>query len=96
MTTFQIEIEDSRPVAVLCDEWNLTVTLADGRRVQTPLWWYPRLLKASTAQRSIVELSPPGVHWPELDEDISVASMLRGQKAPGAKPPPGEGYAKPQ
>jgi len=96
MTTLQIEIEDSRPVAVLCDEWNLTVTLADGRRVQTPLWWYPRLFKTSAAQRSIVELSPLGVHWPELDEDISVASMLRGQKAPGAKPPPGEGYAKPQ
>jgi Protein of unknown function (DUF2442) len=96
MTTLQVEIEDSRPVAVLCDEWNLTVTLADGRRVQTPLWWYPRLFKASAAQRSIVELSPLGVHWPELDEDISVASMLRGQKAPGAKPPPGEGYAKPQ
>lgn len=96
MTTLQIEIEDSRPVAVFCDESNLTVTLADGRRVQTPLWWYPRLLNASAGQRAIVELSPLGVHWPEVDEDISVASMLRGQKAPGAKPPSGEGYAKPQ
>jgi hypothetical protein len=95
MTTLQIEIEDSRPVAVLCDKSNLTVTLADGRRVQTPLWWYPRLFNATATQRSIVELSPLGVHWPELDEDISVASMLRGQKAPGAKPPPGEGYAEP-
>ena len=96
MTILQIEIEDSRPVAVLCDESDLTVTLADGRSVQRPLWWYPRLFNASPAQRSILELSPLGVHWPEVDEDISVASMLRGQKALGAKPPPGEGYAKPR
>ena len=89
MTILQIEIEDSRPVSAHCDEANLTVGLADGRTVQTPLWWYPRLFCASPAQRAIVELSPLGVHWPEIDEDISVASMLRGQKAPGAKTPPG-------
>jgi hypothetical protein len=89
MTTLQIEIEDSRPVSAQCDDANLTVALADGRRVQTPLWWYPRLLDASPAQRAVVELSPLGVHWPEIDEDISVASMLRGQKAPGAIAPSG-------
>jgi hypothetical protein len=89
MTTLQIEIEDSRPVSAQCDEANLKVALADGRRVQTPLWWYPRLLKATAAQRARIEFSPLGVHWPEVDEDISVASMLRGQKAPGAKAPPG-------
>ena len=91
MTTLQIEIEDSRPVAAICDDINLTVTLADGRTVQTPLWWYPRLFRASAAQRSVVELSPLGVHWPEVDEDVSVASMLRGQKAPGARAPAGQG-----
>jgi hypothetical protein len=42
------------------------------------------LAKASDAARGVVELSPLGVHWPQIDEDISVASMLRGQKAPGA------------
>ncbi len=89
MTTLQIEIEDSRPVSAQCDDANLTVALADGRRVQTPLWWYPRLLGATPAARATVELSPLGVHWPEIDEDISVASMLRGQKAPGAKAPTG-------
>jgi hypothetical protein len=87
MTTLQIEIEDSRPVAARCDSEHLEVTLADGRVVQTPLWWYPRLAKASEIARQNIELTPMGLHWPQVDEDISVASMLRGEKAPGAKPP---------
>ena len=85
-----MQIEDCRPVSAQCNDSNLTVALADGRRVQTPLWWYPRLQRANAAARAIVELSPLGVHWPHVDEDISVASMLRGQKAPGAKEPPTE------
>ena len=63
------------------------VTLADGRVVQTPVWWYPRLLAATAEQRSQVELSPLGIHWPQLDEDIRVTSILRGMKAPGANEP---------
>ena len=43
MTTLQIEVEDALPVAAECDDRHLTVTLADGRVLQTPLWWYPRL-----------------------------------------------------
>ena len=77
----------SRPTAARCDAEHLTVTLADGRSVSTPLWWCPRLLNASPAARVRIELTPMGVHWPEIDEDISVASMLRGAKAPGARPP---------
>lgn len=87
MTILQIEMEDSRPVAARCDAEHLEVTLADGRILQTPLWWYPRLAKASADARAVVEFMPMGVHWPHIDEDISVASMLRGQKAPGAVPP---------
>ena len=87
MTTLQIEVEDSRPVSARCDSEYLRVTLADGRVVQTPLWRYPRLAKASAEARSIIELTPMGLHWPQIDEDISVASMLRGQRAPGAIPP---------
>lgn len=87
MTTLQIEVEDSRPTEASCDERFLTVTLFDGRILRAPLWWYPRLAKASPEERKIVELSPMGMHWPRIDEDISVASMLRGQKAPGAIPP---------
>ncbi|MGA9825887.1 MAG: DUF2442 domain-containing protein [Methylocystis sp.] len=87
MTILQIEIEDSRPVEAHCDDSFLNVALADGRVLRAPLWWYPRLAKASDAARGVVELSPLGVHWPQIDEDISVASMLRGQKAPGAAEP---------
>ena len=87
MTTLQIELEDSRPVQVLCDSEYLNVTLADGREIRTPLWWYPRLANATPTARAVIELMPMGMHWPEIDEDISVASMLRGAKAPGARPP---------
>jgi Protein of unknown function (DUF2442) len=87
MTTLEIEVEDSRPVAARCDFEHLEVTLADGRVLQTPLSWYPRLAKASAAARSVTELTPMGLHWPQIDEDISIANMLRGQKAPGAVPP---------
>jgi hypothetical protein len=87
MTTLQIEVEDALPLAAECDDRHLTVTLADGRVLRTPLWWYPRLLAATAKQKSRVELSPLGIHWPEIDEDVSVASMLRGAKAPGAKEP---------
>jgi hypothetical protein len=72
---------------VRCSGTELTVTLKDGRRITTPLWWYPRLLKATPEQRASYELSPFGVHWPEIDEDLSVAGMLHGARAPGAKEP---------
>ena len=91
MTTLVVEIEDSRPVDAFCDDAHLHVTLADGRALRTPLWWYPRLLNATPQERAVVEFMPMGVHWPKIDEDISVASMLRGQKAPGAVAPRGSG-----
>jgi hypothetical protein len=87
MTILQIEVEDARPVAANCDEDYLNVTLADGRVLRAPLWWYPRLFAASSAQRAAIETSPLGLHWPEIDEDVSVASILRGRKAPGAIAP---------
>ena len=81
------DLEATEPQQVLCSNTELTITLKDGRRITTPLWWYPRLLKATPQQRARYELSPFGVHWPEIDEDLSVAGMLRGAKAPGAKEP---------
>lgn len=86
MTTLVLEIEDTRPVAAHCDAENLHVTLADGRTLSAPLWWYPRLIDAAPTARNLIELMPMGLHWPEIDEDISIASILRGAKAPGAKP----------
>ncbi len=87
MTTLQIEFEDAWPVAVTCDAEHLAVKLRDGRVLQAPLWWYPRLESAPAAERAHVELMPMGIHWPDIDEDISIASILRGQKAPKAWAP---------
>lgn len=87
MTTLVLDIEDSRPIEAYCDETQLHVRLADGRSVSTPVWWYPRLLAAAPASRAEIELMPMGLHWPLIDEDISIASMLRGEKAPGAAQP---------
>jgi hypothetical protein len=63
---------------VECDESSLRIALADGRELTTSLAWFPRLLAATDAQRSRWELigGGEGVHWPDVDEDISVASLL--------------------
>ena len=54
------------------------MTLVDGRKIATPLAWYPRLREASPAARDHFELMAMGIHWPELDEDLGIAGMLRG------------------
>ncbi len=87
MATLEIEVEDARPVAAHCDDAFLHVTLADGRKLAAPLWWYPRLSSAPAPALAELELMPMGIHWPVIDEDISVASILRGEKAPGARAP---------
>jgi len=55
------------------------VDLTDGRTIGVPLAWFPRLLNAAPAQRDKVELSRIGLHWEELDEDISVDGLLAGR-----------------
>ncbi len=74
----------AREVEVTSDE--LTVTLADGRRLTVPLAWFPRLLSASPEARAEWQLlgDGEGVHWPEADEDISVAGLLAGAPAAGS------------
>lgn len=69
-------IADAVDVAFNDDE--LLVTLVDGRRVSAPLAWFPRLLRATPAQRAQWRLIGHGVgiHWDEIDEDISVKSLL--------------------
>lgn len=66
------------PKAVRFDENSLCVDLADGRTIAVPLAWFPRLLYATPDQRAQVEISPGGLHWDALDEDISVAGLLAG------------------
>lgn len=75
---------DARPIAAECDDERLYVTLSDGRVIGAPLWWYPRLLNADPLSRDQIQLMPLGVSWPALDEDISIDSLLAGEKAPGA------------
>jgi hypothetical protein len=68
----------AKEVSISEDE--LSVLLADGRRISVPLVWFPRLLRATPAQRSNYQLlgEGQGIHWPDLDEDLSVAGLLRG------------------
>jgi hypothetical protein len=68
---------------VTINEDELSVVLTDGRRVSAPLAWFPRLLNASSAQRGNFQLigDGEGIHWPEIDEDLSVAGLLRGTPA---------------
>ena len=61
---------------------SLAVTLKDGCVISTPLAWYPRLAKASAAQLEQVELGAWGLHWDELDEDLSIRGMLLGKPVP--------------
>jgi hypothetical protein len=60
----------------------LMVSLADGRRISVPLAWFPRLLNATTDERAEFRLigQGEGIHWPRIDEDISVSGLLRGSR----------------
>ncbi|MEX0775321.1 MAG: DUF2442 domain-containing protein [Phycisphaeraceae bacterium] len=69
------------PTSVTVTEDTLSVDLADGRTIAVPLGWYPRLANGSPEEWSKYELSPAGIHWPELDEDISVEGLLKGNKS---------------
>jgi hypothetical protein len=81
MTTLEIDVGDLEARKVEFTKSELVVTLADGRKITTPLDWYPRLKNASNKQRAYFEIMPMGIHWPELDEDLSIAGMLKGQRA---------------
>ncbi len=78
---------DERVRDVRIDEESLSVDLMDGRTITVPLAWYPRLADAAPAQRARWEVAGGGygIHWPELDEDLSTEGLLRG--APAASTP---------
>lgn len=67
---------------------DLIVDLSDGRIISVPLAWFPRLLHASAAQKKKWEIigDGVGVHWPLIDEDLSIAGLLRGTAAPTDSP----------
>jgi len=71
---------------------HMRVLLKNGATVEVPLWWYPRLHRATQKQRENWEFCAGGrgLHWPDLDEDLDAYGFIHGLKAPGAKPPAGQ------
>ncbi|MBI1955287.1 MAG: DUF2442 domain-containing protein [Acidobacteria bacterium] len=92
-----VDRSETLAVEVACSEDALMVVLDDGRTVSVPLVWFPRLLNATRKQRNQWEFigGGVGIHWEEIDEDISVASLLRPEKfmrlASNAMQPPRSG-----
>jgi hypothetical protein len=87
MTTWHLETE---PVVVrvnVADD-HLRAHLADGRIISVPLSWYPRLLHATLEEQRNYEIGGRGrgIHWPDLDEDISVQNLLEGRKSAESEP----------
>lgn len=69
---------DCPPTWVRIERDRLLVGLADRSWVSCPLWWFPRLVRASSDERNYYELNPFGIHWPAVDEDIGVVGLLVG------------------
>jgi Protein of unknown function (DUF2442) len=81
MSSSTAEIRIALARAVLLSDDTLSVELDDGRTIAVPLAWFPRLLHATKAERNTWRLIADGrgIHWPAVDEDISVANLLAGQ-----------------
>jgi Protein of unknown function (DUF2442) len=77
-------VRDPRVAAVQVTDTALVVELRDGREIRAPLAWFPRLLAAAPDQRAVWEASAAGhgIHWPLIDEDLSVEGLLKGEPAP--------------
>ena len=78
---------DERVAEVSFSEDSLCVALRDGRKISVPLTWFPKLLQATPQQRANWQVAGGGygIHWPELDEDLSTEGLLRGAPAPRTK-----------
>lgn len=83
MSSLVIETYEARVQRVEVSEDTLTVELADGRVMMAPLAWYPRLWYGTAEERAHLEIIGDGtlVHWPDLDEDLSVAGILAGRRS---------------
>jgi hypothetical protein len=81
MSSSVVEAREALATRVAVSEDTLSVELADGRTIAAPLAWYPRLAHATAPERNSWRLigGGRGIHWPAVDEDISVANLLQGQ-----------------
>ena len=80
MSSSVAEQREPRARSVTVSEESLTVDLTDGRTIIVPLLWYPRLWHGKPEERNHFEIFGEGtyIHWPELDEDLTVAGLLAG------------------
>ncbi len=81
VSTTEVSVSEALTVAVTED--TLTAELSDGRTIAAPLSWYPRLVHATPQERNNWQLlgGGQGIHWPSLDEDISIEGLLAGRKS---------------
>ena len=82
--SFSASSADERVLDVLLTDDTISVNLRDGRVITVPLVWYPRLLDATAPQRNNWKIAGGGygIHWPDIDEDLSTEGLLRGAPAP--------------
>ncbi|HEY3136158.1 MAG TPA: DUF2442 domain-containing protein [Blastocatellia bacterium] len=78
-----LEIQEARAQTLTVNEDSLIIDLVDGRTLIVPLVWYPRLWHGTPEERANVEMSGDGMllHWPDLDEDLSVSGILAGRRS---------------
>jgi len=83
MSSSVIETQEARAQSVRLDEEALTVDLVDGRTIIVPLVWFPRLWHGTPHERGHFEIFGDGayLHWPDLDEDLTVAGLLSGRQS---------------
>lgn len=83
MSISKIGTREALAQHIVIDDDSITVELSDGRTIAAPLAWFPRLLHGTANERSNWRLigSGEGIHWPDLDEDISVTSLLAGRRS---------------
>ncbi len=81
MSTLPTEIQVAKAQAVTVTDDSLTVDLTDGRTLSVPLAWYPRLVHGTPEERNHWRLigDGEGIHWPDLDEDLSIEGLLLGR-----------------
>jgi hypothetical protein len=83
MNSLAIEIQEPSAQNLTISEDSLTVDLVDGRTIIVPLSWYPRLWHGTPEERNTFEIIGNGtlLHWPDLDEDLSVSGILAGRRS---------------
>jgi Protein of unknown function (DUF2442) len=83
MSSLGVDIQEARAQSVTVSDEALSVDLVDGRTVIVPLVWFPRLWHGSKEERDNLEIFGDGayIHWPDLDEDLTVAGLLEGRRS---------------